>query len=113
MNDLDTLRFWRAAEPGRAFTLHGPDGSRGVELMRWLRGETQAASYSSVAAAVTAIASGAVRFRAVAAPERGRWGRAVPDPAGATGRNKGHRGGRGGRKQRLKRERAIARRVNA
>lgn len=118
-SDLETLQFWRAGEPSRALSLHGPNASQGVTLTRWRSGEREQVYFSSAAAAVTALAASAIRWRAAAprvdpqqarkeAAARGRWGKrsakATPEqPKGKTRR--------GGVKARAKREAAKARKL--
>lgn len=74
MSDLDQLRAWRSAEPGRALVLLGLNGKDGVKLVRWLNGDRYEATHDSVTGAALALANGTTPFRkAISEPAQPRY----------------------------------------
>ena len=54
MTDLDRLRVWARAEPGRALVLRGVDGTRGVQLIAFRNARRNICEFDSVASACVA-----------------------------------------------------------
>lgn len=77
MTDLDQLRAWRSAAPGRALSISDPEAKHGAALLKFEGGKRWRAEYESAQTAALALSAGRVRWREVAGPETQFMGRPV------------------------------------